>query len=271
MLSVGSQDLLDHLSPSPRPPDPVLVRRTLAAGVAASVVAMGLALWARPTRGQTDAPVEAPPAVAVDPDLARVATARLPLVDVFDSPTGDGVLTTLEHPTPAGGDLVFLVSAAWDGWYKVLVPAPPAGTVGWVRASDVDVDEHRVRITLDLDDHLLTVREDGRVALRAPVAIGMHDRPGPGLTYVTGRVALANRHGAYGALALPLAGYGNGAETLFRGQGLVALHATGDALDVGQTVPDGSVGLAADDMRLLAELVPVGTPVHVVSTGTPPA
>lgn len=216
----------------------------------------------------TAGPASVAPARLTDEGVSTVARATLPLIDVYESPTGDTVVATLSHPAPSGTPLVFLVEREWDGWYEVRVPAPPAGTTGWVRSDHVEVSEHEVRITVDLRDHLLVAREAGEVVLRAPVSVGRMDAPRPGLSFVTERVASGNPNSGYGTHALPLAGYENGQETFFRGQGLVAIHGTHDPLALGQTVTAGSIGLANGDIRRLYELAPLGTPVEIVDRGS---
>lgn len=257
-------------APPPAPPPVVaptnrhlLARRLGAGALAAWMLVTGATLLLR-SEPREGAPGEAPPATAVDPNVVRVATARLPLVDVYDNPTRGTVLQTLEHPTPSGAPLVFLIEGTWEDWYRVRVPAPPAGTTGWVRAGVVDVDEHTVKITIDLRAHLLVARDDGDVVLRAPVAVGVHDRPQPGVTFVADRVVLdgSERHGKH---ALTLAGYANGDDALFRGSGLVAIHGVDDPLALGQTVSQGSIGLESADMGRLFDLAPLGTRVDVIA------
>lgn len=242
---------------------PLATRRTGAAMLAITAITAAVVLVLQPASG-SDGIDRAAPAVAIDPHLSRVATARLPLIDVYADPT-DGVVTqTLAHPTPAGSALVFLVLGEWDGWYKVQLPVAPQGTVGWIRATDVEVTEHHVQVTVDLERHLLVASEDGRETLRVPIAVGKRDHPAPGETFVAARLTLTNPGAGYGRYALTLAGYGNGPETIFRGRGLVALHGTDDASTTGQTVTSGSVGLASADLRTLFKIVPVGTPVSIV-------
>lgn len=249
---------------------PVAVRRGIAAVLTASaLLAAGVVFSQRSQSG--DAARAAQPAVAIDPHRTRVATAELPLIDVYSSPAPGAVTATLEHPTASGAPLVFLVEGEWGRWYRVRLPNPPHGAVGWIRAEAVAVTEHAVRITIDLDDHLLVAYEEGRLAIRAPIAVGARDRPAPGTTFVTDRLTLANRSTGYGRWALPLAGYGNGEETLFRGGGLVAVHGTDRAVEVGQTVPHGSVALTTHDLEALFELAPIGTPVEILAADDPHA
>ncbi|MBI2170381.1 MAG: L,D-transpeptidase [Actinobacteria bacterium] len=174
---------------------------------------------------------------------------------------------TLEHPTATGGALVFLIEAEWQGWYRVQVPTPPAGTSGWIQASAVDVAEHHIHVTIDLGDHLLEVTDAGEPVLHAPIAVGAHDTPRPGITFVTESIEMANPRTGYGTHALTLAGYPNGDETFFRGQGLVAIHGLDDPLALGQTVEDGSIGLSNADVKKLFQLVPPGTPVEILGEG----
>lgn len=243
---------------------PLVTRRFIAAVMAVAAVAVAVVALVVPNRSGEAGVAEAQPATVIDPDLVRVATATMPLVDVYDRPDGGHAILTLENPSRGGGPLVFLIEGEWQGWYKVQVPAPPAGTTGWVRADVVEVDEHHVRITIDLDEHLLVARDGGEIVLRAPISIGRHDKPQPGTTFVTGRVAFPTRNPGYGTHALALAGYDNGQETFFRGTGLVGLHGVTDALDLGQTVMDGSIGLANEDAATLYELVPLGTRVDII-------
>ena len=236
----------------------------MVAGLLAGVAVLGavVALLA-PGMGGDGGPSEAAPAAAIDPDLVRVGTAALPLIDVYASPSRSVVTQTLEHPTPAGGPLVFVIEAEWEDWLKVRVPAAPAGEVGWIRAVGVEISEHHTRISIDLHDHLLVARSEGAIVLRAPIAVGSHDKPKPGTTFVAARIDPSERKNTYGNGALALAGYANGPETLFRGSGLVGLHTAPDDASLGQTVRRGSIGLAPQDAAALFDLVPLGTPVVV--------
>lgn len=243
---------------------PVSVRRAEALVVAAVVTLLGLVVLTRPGGDGGTGPAAARAAEAVDPGLVRVAVARRPLIDVHREPEG-AVFASLPHPRAAGAPLVFLVEGEWEAWLEVRIPEPPTGTTGWIRAEHVDTSEHRVRIHVDLGEHLLEVARDGRTVLRAPVAVGSKDAPEPGLTFVTERARPANGGTGYGARVLPLAGYANGPDTLFRGDGLVALHEVHDPLALGQDTSRGSLGLAPDDLARLFDLAPLGTPVRVAS------
>lgn len=243
---------------------PLGTRRFIAGVMAGTAVAVAVVALVMPERSGEGGLAEAQPATVIDPDLVRVATATMPLVDVYDRPDGGRALLTLENPSRGGGPVVFLVEGEWQSWYKVRVPAPPAGTTGWIRADVVEVAEHDVRITIDLDEHLLVARDGGEIVLRSPISVGRHDKPQPGTTFVAGRVAFPTQNPGYGTHALALAGYGNGQETFFRGTGLVGLHGVTDPLDLGQTVGDGSIGLANEDAAALYELVPLGARVDII-------
>lgn len=214
---------------------------------------------------EVDMPQTAP-AAAVDLDggTARVARADFPLVDVYARPDDRVAVSTLEHPTPRGAPLVFLVESTWEDWLEVRLPGPPSGRTGWIRAEHVVVSERESRVVVDLASRLVLVEVSGDTVLRVPAAVGRSDAPEPGLTYVTESVALADTHHRYGSHALLLAGYPNGADDLFRGSGLVAIHGVDDPVALGQ-VTRGSIGLAEADLQRLHELAPPGTPVEVVA------
>src|SRR5687767_7376090 len=48
-------------------------------------------------------------------------------------------------------------------WYRVRLPLKPNGSVGWVRAGDVDLESVRTRIVVDLSERRVTLFRDGKV------------------------------------------------------------------------------------------------------------
>jgi lipoprotein-anchoring transpeptidase ErfK/SrfK len=203
----------------------------------------------------------------VEAGARSVATATRPLVDVFADPTSAHAAQTLAHPTPSGAPLTFLVEAEWNGWLRVMLPGPPAGSRGWVAADQVELNEVDGNITIDLDQRRLVYERNGQAEVQIPVSVGYMDAPATGPTYVTEVLALSSRSETYGSHVLVLGGAANGPDQLYRGKDLVAVHGISDDALVGRQLPSGSVAVTSMDARHLAETVPAGTPVAVVGGG----
>src|SRR4029453_1056474 len=103
-----------------------------------------------------------------------VATARVADVAVYPlrgAPEPDRHLTSSE-----GMPLVFLVNppagravAVAAEWLHVYLPIRPNGSGGWIRSADVTLRRNDYRISIDLDDHELTLRHRGNVQLTTPI------------------------------------------------------------------------------------------------------
>lgn len=192
---------------------------------------------------------------------AIVSNGPLP---VFEAPDG-GPILTLNPTTDFGTTRVLLVEEERDGWLKVRLPMRPNHRSGWIPASSVETEDLDVKVYVDLDDRELTVLQGDDIILQTPVAIGTTENPTPiGTFSITDKLATPDAAGAYGPYALGLSGYSETLTEFAGGDGQVGIHGTNDPASIGQAASHGCIRVPNEIVEQLADLLPLGTPVHVV-------
>jgi lipoprotein-anchoring transpeptidase ErfK/SrfK len=201
----------------------------------------------------------------VNPYLHLVAQASVAKVRVFAAPDAAAAPTAeLANPTPDGAPLVFLVRDQQPGWYQVLLPIRPNGSVGWVEATAVTTTKHEFRIVVELGAHHITVFHRDGVFYEGPVGIGKGPTPTPiGVFYTKELLQPPNPNTAYGAYAYGLSGYSNVLTDFAGGDGVVGLHGTNDPSTIGTDVSHGCIRLTNEAITRLAKNLPLGVPVVI--------
>ena len=167
----------------------------------------------------------------------------------------------------AFGDIAFLALGKRDEWVRVLLPLRPNGSVGWVRASDVTLDRMLYRVVIEVNTNTLSVEGPGGNIVTTKVALGTNNTPTPtGLFYVREIVPQANPNGGLGPVALGLSGLSEELHSFSGGFGRVAIHGTNAPGKIGTDVSHGCVRMDNVNITRLAKLLPLGTPVEIVST-----
>ena len=251
-----------------------MLRRLSTSGLVATVAVvllLGACGGGTSDSGRT-APTQAAPAQAGPTTTTTaypvftVATATVPQVEVFDEPGQGAPSRTLESPDSwYGVPRVFLLRETRGDWLKVLLPARPNGSTGWIRASDVELSQHDYRVLIDVPARRLTAYKGTDVLVEAPVAVGSSATPTPGgLFYTTQTIrVLPDQRAAYGPYAFGLSAY---SEVLFEfggGDGQVGIHGTEDVDSIGKDVSNGCIRLANEEITKLAETFPLGVPVEI--------
>jgi hypothetical protein len=147
-------------------------------------------------------------------------------------------------------------------WVRVRYPSR-TGSTGWVSRRSlggyISVD---TRIVISTAHLRLTASRAGRRILRAPIGIGTSSNPTPhGEFYIVDR--LSGFHDAfYGPIA-----FGTSARsptlTDWPGGGIVGIHGTDQPNLIPGRISHGCIRLRNDDVRRLARLVSVGTPITI--------
>jgi lipoprotein-anchoring transpeptidase ErfK/SrfK len=199
--------------------------------------------------------------------LTNPLTVRAPAgaqITVWSAPRASSPSTALAPTTEFGSARVLLATAKRGSWYRVSLPTRPNGSTGWVRARAVSL--HRVRddVRVDVEARTLTWTRDGKVVLETSVAVGAPDTPTPlGAFYVTDLLDNVDDAGAYGPYALGLSAHSDTLSEFAGGDGQIGLHGTDAPWSIGQAVSHGCVRVPNDVVSVLAQSLPLGTPVTI--------
>jgi L,D-transpeptidase catalytic domain len=148
-------------------------------------------------------------------------------------------------------------------WYRVRLPRKPNGSMGWVRADDVELGKVRTRILVDLSSRRVTLYRDGRKVLSTPAAIGSAATPTPiGTYYVNQRLVPADPTGPFGPGAIGISSFSEILTGWAQG-GPIAIHGTNRPDLIGQAVSNGCIRVRNDVLRRLFAATLAGTPVVV--------
>ena len=201
---------------------------------------------------------------------ARAIVANL---DVFDHPSAATPSRVLPNPwqlDPAVPDStvpqVFLVVARKPGWVKVMLPIRPNGTTGWVHARDVTLSPIAFRIRVELRAHRITVLENHRVRYQGPVAVGKPATPTPaGHYYIRVLIKAPDPTTVYGPYAYGLSSHSDAYATFDGGDAEIGIHGNNDPSVLGHDATHGCIRIDNTEIADLAGVLPLGTPVDVVS------
>lgn len=156
------------------------------------------------------------------------------------------------------------VDAGGRRWVQLSLPGRPNGARGWIPAAAVELRPVVDRIVVHRGARRLEVRRlsDGRVLLRAPIAVG---KPGAETPlgrnfYVQWRFVPA--HPFYGWYALETSAYSRLSD--WPGGGVVGIHGTDAPQLIGGAVSHGCIRMLNRDVVKLRALAPLGTPIDIV-------
>ena len=195
-------------------------------------------------------------------------------VQVFDTPQETlSPSHTFTNPRLFNGDpnakvpLVFLVKDTPDDacdWVEVYLPVRPNGTTGYVKRSDVTVQNNPYRIEISLGAFNLKVFKSDEVIMDTTIAEASENTPTPGgLYFTTELVKTPNPGGAYGPYAYGLSGFSEVLQTFNGGPGQLGIHGTNQPQLLGQKVSHGCIRMSNEDITELAGILPLGVPVQI--------
>jgi len=227
----------------------------------------------------TDAATLAPPAqpaftvatprpLRVSRGLARWAPVLRPAVARARCRPHAPVVARISTQTPEGTTNILLVIGVRRDpmgglWAQVRLPILPNNTTGWVQRSALGgyrfVATHLI---VDLRSLEATLYR-GRTALfRAPVGVGAKGTPTP-----VGRFYIRDRLTRYASPFYGPIAFGTSARspvlTDWPAGGYVGIHGTNEPQLIPGRISHGCVRLRNADIRRLAKLMPIGTPVTI--------
>lgn len=171
----------------------------------------------------------------------------------------------LANPAPLGVPLTFLLDQRLGDWLKVYLPLRPDGSEGWVPAAAVTVAGDPYRIDVHQRALRLDLYKFGRLLRSFPVGLGRSDTPTPGgIYYLKELLRPPDPHGFYGPYAFGLSGFSNVLHTFDGGNGVIGIHGTNVPSSIGRRESHGCIRVHNRDIRYLARLLPLGTPVRIL-------
>jgi lipoprotein-anchoring transpeptidase ErfK/SrfK len=220
--------------------------------------------------GGAVASTSSPSAIAL-PAVSLVARARVARLAVYDSPGAAQPVRELTNPWLAVTNVpsvhvaqVFLIDAQQRGWVEVLLPIRPNGSAGWVRASDVTVDEVPFAIRVDLRARTMTVFSHGNPLWEGAVAVGAPATPTPtGRYYIRMLLTGSNPKTVFGRYAFGLSSSSNAITGFAGGDAEIGIHGNDDPSSLGLAATLGSIRMPNAEIAKLAALLPLGTPVNI--------
>jgi lipoprotein-anchoring transpeptidase ErfK/SrfK len=248
-----------------------MIRRALLGSAAAMLLLTACGSGGTDRTAPTSSPATTapPPTVSTTAPAPRstVATASVPVVNVYESPGLPAPMHALEHPVkPQGTPLVFLVVEEQPEWVKVLLPVRPNGSMGWIRRSDVTLASHDFRIVVELGAHKLTVWKGHDVFVEEPIGVGREQTPTPGGQFYTFQLVkpvLEQHRRAFGDYAFGLSGFSDVLTSFMGGDGRLAIHGTMDPSSVGKDVSHGCIRMTNEAIGRLVGSLPLGVPVEI--------
>jgi lipoprotein-anchoring transpeptidase ErfK/SrfK len=198
-----------------------------------------------------------------------IGTATVPEVVARTAPKSWApAVASFRQTNPQGSPQTFdLMQEATDGhgnsWVQALLPTRPNGTTGWIELSDLALSWTPFSLDVDTQAFVLTVFRNCQPAAQFPVGIGTGDTPTPiGRFYLGSLIKPLDPNGPYGDFAYGLSAYSD-VITDWRWGGLVGLHGTDDPNSIGHDVSHGCIRMRNADITLLAQVLPLGTPIII--------
>jgi hypothetical protein len=183
------------------------------------------------------------------------------------SPTAPAV-DRLRFQTEDGVAEVYLVLGAVVDeirrtWLRIRVPKRPNGTTGWVQQDSLGgLRVVRTRLVIGRRALRATLYKSNRIIWTARVGIGKSGTPTPvGDFYIRERLR-GFPGGLYGPWAFGTSAYSTLSD--WPGGGVVGIHGTNEPGLIPGRPSHGCVRLRNDKIKLLASLMPIGTPVQIV-------
>lgn len=190
-------------------------------------------------------------------------------VPLRDTPKPHGWQTAkLSLSTEDGMPEVFPLLRGWTDdagreWVQIRVPERPKALTGWVEASALGPST-LVRTFLVVHRRQLraTLYRAGRAIWSSRVGVGKANTPTPGGRYwIRERLRPRNPRGAYGPWAFGTSAYSRLSD--WPGGGVVGIHGTDQPDLIPGRPSHGCIRLPNREIRRLARLMPIGTPVWI--------
>ncbi|MFI7225576.1 L,D-transpeptidase [Nonomuraea angiospora] len=161
-------------------------------------------------------------------------------------------------------------SATWvpvvetqPGWVRVLLPARPNKSTGWIYSDGGGLQKaySPYRVEIDKSVHRLTLFKADHRLRSWTVAVGSMATPTPtGRTFLL--AALSPPNLTYSPVILPLGMHSTSLDSFEGGPSTISLHGWPDKSVFGRDISHGCVRIPATALRILSR-IPLGSPVVI--------
>ena len=199
----------------------------------------------------------------------EVATAIESEVIAYSSRSLSQAIGLFPNPTQFGGTRVFrtLDSSSHPDAVQVSLPVMPNGQTGWIPRESIELSTISHQILINLDEDLVTVWDGDEVIVHSPAVTGTPWTPTPaGIFYLRDVIPQADPNGVYGTNILALSGFSEVLDSFGGGLPAIAIHGTNRPDTMGEERSNGCVRLPNDLIDLLADDLPLGTPVTIIDS-----
>ena len=147
-------------------------------------------------------------------------------------------------------------------WLRIRIPGRPNGRTGWVRRSALSaLQVVDTQLVVNRQTAHATLFKNDKAIWTAPVGVGAPSTPTPaGRFYI--RERLRGGGGAYGPWAFGTSAYSVLSD--WPGGGVIGIHGTDKPALLPGRVSHGCIRVRNADIKRLARLMPIGTPVHII-------
>jgi len=190
-------------------------------------------------------------------------------LNAFAEPDGEPARFefAITNPTYFGNRLSLMITdRTADGrWLKVQIPVRPNGTEAWIRVEDAEISSHRYRAEVNLTERAVTVWDGPEVVVETTAVIGKSSTPTPLGSFFVNDLVEKWDTSAYGPHILTLSGFSEAMETFGGGIPVIAIHGTNRPELMGEAQSNGCIRIPNEVIEVLADTVPIGTPVDIVA------
>jgi lipoprotein-anchoring transpeptidase ErfK/SrfK len=218
---------------------------------------------AEPAAAQAPAPKQEPEVEPEpDPGTQILEVQDGATVTLHDSPGGD-VIAELGSETEFGGPTVLTVAERRGAWAGVPTHLVDNGELAWVRVDSpgLATDSVGLEIVVDLSEMRGRLLRDGEVEHSWQVSIGAPESPTPTGRFSITDVIVGGLNPVYGCCAMAHSATQPNLPPGWTGGNRMAIHGSTEA--IGAANSSGCVRSGEEDLQLLVDRVPVGTPVLI--------
>jgi lipoprotein-anchoring transpeptidase ErfK/SrfK len=182
-------------------------------------------------------------------------------VDVYADATSATPSQSIERIN--GRTLPFVALGNTADRIRVLLPARPNGSIGWIDKTKLELRRNDYRIEINRQTFTLQVFNRNKVVRDVKIGVGDDETPTPqGIYYTLYAGQPKKPNTVYGAYVIGLSGFSEVLDDFKGGEARLGLHGTNRPDLLGEKVSKGCIRMSNDDVTYLVDTLP---PVHVIA------